>query len=647
MQRRALVIVALMAVIAAALLAHMPGPARAAASCSRPFRNTKVCRIDQPVVTAPATAYPDVTYQPGDTITVEAGGCVQTGGFGKTWKLYVNPQGDNSDRLYHGLIWLPGATSGMQRIGVSSQVFHVSSSISSKSTVLHLGYEDDQGQYGDNGYYSHDDGTGDQCKNVGNAYVVLTIVHNAQPIVLPSPLPLDLESASFDDNGLAKNASWFYQAKGAVKNVADLCPNKSAAQCSNQQPGFDGPNFLKTVVPGLCTDTSLGSPSSWSNVYAKQGHTNWSSATFEGTIYFEDHSGTDDDYDMWLTGPKTASVPLTLENSFDLHGWTSYGAHVEFDSDETIDHFKTDWWTKWRNAVDNNISEAHRMVDGSDAVVVGLVGLDCVHDCISEIHPAYAVAMRVPDHPVGVDRWALFVRNSGDEGFCSQDEHVLETSTLILRLKAPPLADSFSLTNQDLKVNDQSVSIAYDHDGNDALFIVTLPNMNVTERLNGTIDLTWHFSKNTRQRNSNLGERGFAASQLLGRPGLHAIPARVKPRIGLEERLSAALAEMPAAQRKPVSLLAPAGDTIVRTAAALRPGAFAAFRRSRGRARPRDAVRLTQAISRRYLARLNFICGALPAARLFAIGLSSQNCSAIRAKSPARHVTPVRGRLGP
>jgi len=636
----------LITVVVAALLAHTLRPARAATMCSRPFRYTKVCRIDQPVVNTPATAYPDVTYQPGDTITVEAGGCVQTGGRGQTWKSYVNPQGDNSDRLYHGLIWLPGATSGMQRIGASPQPFPVSSTISPKLTVLHLGYEDDQ--YDDNGYYKHDDGTSDQCKNVGDAYVVLTIVHHPQPIATPSPLPLDLEFDTFDDNGLAKNASWFYQATSAPKNVADLCPNKSAAQCTNQNPGYDGPNFLKTVVPGLCTETSLGSPSTWDKAYSKQGHTNWSSATFEGKIYFEDHSGTDDDYDMWLNPTASSNVPLTLENSMNLHGWNAYGAHVEFDSDETIDHFKTDWWTKWHNAVDNNISEAHRMVDGSDAVVVGLVGVDCVHDCVSEIHPAYAVAMRVPDHPAGVDRWALFVRNSGDEGFCSQDEHVLETSALILRLRPPSLLEnSFSVTGQDLKVNDQSVSIAYDHDGNDALFIVTMPNMNATERLNGTIDLAWHVPKNARQSNTNLGERGIAASHVVGRPGPHAIPFRVQQPIGLEERLSAALAALPAAQRKPLSLLALAGDTIVRKAAALKPGALVAYRRSRGPSRPRDAVRLTQAISHRYLARLNFICGTLPSAKLAAIGLTPQNCSAIRAKSPAHHVMPVRGRLKP
>ena len=39
--------------------------------------------------------------------------------------------------------------------------------------ALLLGYEDDG--YGDNGYYAHDDGTENQCKNVGNAWVTVRI----------------------------------------------------------------------------------------------------------------------------------------------------------------------------------------------------------------------------------------------------------------------------------------------------------------------------------------------------------------------------------------------------------------------------------------------------------------------------------------
>ena len=58
-------------------------------------------------------------------------------------------------------------------------------------------------------------------------------------------------------------------------------------------------------------------------------------------------------------------------------------------------------------------------------VVYGLFGLDCEHDCRSEYHPAYAVAIQVDDTN-STDTWAIFARNWGDEGFCSHLDHQLD-----------------------------------------------------------------------------------------------------------------------------------------------------------------------------------------------------------------------------
>jgi len=44
---------------------------------------------------------------------VFAGGCVQTG---SGLRRYVNPKSENSDRLYHGLIWIPGVISDLVHI---------------------------------------------------------------------------------------------------------------------------------------------------------------------------------------------------------------------------------------------------------------------------------------------------------------------------------------------------------------------------------------------------------------------------------------------------------------------------------------------------------------------------------------------------
>jgi hypothetical protein len=48
-------------------------------------------RIDRPNVMQHQTGYPQITFKPGDSVAVDAGGCVQTGGMGSTWKRYVDP----------------------------------------------------------------------------------------------------------------------------------------------------------------------------------------------------------------------------------------------------------------------------------------------------------------------------------------------------------------------------------------------------------------------------------------------------------------------------------------------------------------------------------------------------------------------------
>ena len=125
------------------------------------------CWVIEPNVKQSATEYPQIQFEPGEHVYIEAGGCVQTGGAGRTWKRYVDPAADND--LYHGLINIPSATAGMVRLlSVVNQTVIVRDYAN-----LWLGYEDDG--YSDNGYWGHDDGTGDQCKNVGPAWVHLTI----------------------------------------------------------------------------------------------------------------------------------------------------------------------------------------------------------------------------------------------------------------------------------------------------------------------------------------------------------------------------------------------------------------------------------------------------------------------------------------
>jgi len=144
--------------------------------------NVEIWQIKDPVVTAPDTSYKKIIFRRGDTVFVNAGGCVQTGGRGNTWKRFVDPIVDTSDAgLYHGTITLPGmpAASPIDQF-LQSNNWHVPNNANGDMT-LHIGYTDDD--FSDNGYYGHDDGTGNQCQFKGDAWVEIVIIH--QPSTAP------------------------------------------------------------------------------------------------------------------------------------------------------------------------------------------------------------------------------------------------------------------------------------------------------------------------------------------------------------------------------------------------------------------------------------------------------------------------------
>ena len=132
--------------------------------------------ISEPTVTsAGGKFYPQILMRGGDTILVSAGGCVQTGGSGSTWKRYVDPSGPNSDRLYHGLVGLPFLNHMRLLDFLNSYRGTYVAPPGGYTWQFFLGYEDDG--YGDNGYYSHDNGTESQCLGVGSAWVTVTLIH--------------------------------------------------------------------------------------------------------------------------------------------------------------------------------------------------------------------------------------------------------------------------------------------------------------------------------------------------------------------------------------------------------------------------------------------------------------------------------------
>jgi hypothetical protein len=190
------------------------------------------------------------------------------------------------------------------------------------------------------------------------------------------------------------------------------------------------------------------------------------------------------------------------------------------------------------------------VIDGKYAVMTGLLGLDCAHSCGSELHPVWVFALRVNDSP-NDETWAMFVRNWGNEGFCGDQEHYLDLQTIRIRLpwragatsvavqKAEFLTNNSQVTGPSLEpVTNQSVSVVF-----------TLPPPEAHARVNGVLHLQWSGAA--------VAARAQAAVNVAD---LRARIARQKVRDGAEpeERVTGALARMPAAARQQLMASLPA-----------------------------------------------------------------------------------------
>jgi hypothetical protein len=414
----------------------------------------KVWRIDQPMVTSPsAVEYKDINFKPGDTITINAGGCAQTGGWGSTWKSYTNPQGSDAPTLYSGTIWIPGVIDQLVRIGgVLNRPWPVRTDLQPpvvRNLYLRLGYQDND--YSDNGYYSHDDGNNNQCLNVGPAWVEIKIVRplktpdDDRQVWSPASKPFDMVWDSEDTQGLPMNPRWLVQReKKDASFVPDFVNTCGAAFsggntvdigvldsiCTSQNPymDLDTSPFIGWSWPGgpgYCTDDGI-----------LHGHLNWAIATTTGTVRFDNLStgiGSDDDYNLGLKEKDNSLLDTDNVAETASHS-EGAGLSLEFNSDESIDQFQSPWWATLNSNVQNNTappnSPLSALNNGLPAVVIGLIGVDGVHGHGHiESHPVFAMAVETgsrEDKDSRDETWAFFVRNSGNEGNCSELIHYWE-----------------------------------------------------------------------------------------------------------------------------------------------------------------------------------------------------------------------------
>jgi hypothetical protein len=438
-------------------------------SHTEPDTNTIIWRIDQPNVRQLDTEFPEIRFQPLDKVYIRAGGCVQTGGMGKTWKRYVNPDfygGGDADRLYRGLITIPtvppGPSSPIAALyEMELQVVRPAPGDDTSDWFLHLGYKDQDGDYGDNGYDDHDNGTDDQCKDVGNAWVVIRITHGTKLEVRRPGAPMDLWWDAVDNNVLGLNPRWGAQvlSPGTRPDARLLCNNfhnegdvlnLGSPSCTTQHPIVDEPSLLQPANYGACQLGDLFNGS-------VHGHINWGFGTYRGTLYFEDwqvpgvdFNFGDNDYDFALVRSDEAGV--TQGNDFRYRSVGNRGIGMEVDSSETINQFTSPWWVSFRNAVQSHPphtgdwTAAQALVDGREAIAIGLIGIDNQHGGKTEVHPLIGLAIHTSTNRCE-DTWAIFARNWGNEGFCSQEQHLFPSNKLAFYFPNPDDRSLLSVNN--------------------------------------------------------------------------------------------------------------------------------------------------------------------------------------------------------
>ena len=324
-----------------------------------------IWRVDRPAVGRGPRDYDGIRLQPGDRVLVDAGGC-----------------------LARGTVSIPGATEGLVPVEtILRRQLRVAAS--AQPATLRLGRA---------------------CPRASDGWLMVGAQH-ATADELPLPRPMDLVSNGVvDASGIPLNPRWGLQQTepGAIPDPVALCFDVPGwfdnPICTVQRPSIDTPTGAKGAICAIGATTPIN------------GHVNWFASTYEGPIFWDQKFWSDQDYNMFLVPPDQSGLTTAAGDAI----------LCEFDARETVNHFATPWWKDLRRAANLGQREkARALLDGRRAIVTGLLGVDCEHDCGTELHPVWLLGVQAASDSTR-DRWALFARNWGNEGFCSSAQHYLE-----------------------------------------------------------------------------------------------------------------------------------------------------------------------------------------------------------------------------
>lgn len=235
------------------------------------------------------------------------------------------------------------------------------------------------------------------------------------------PVPFkdfDIGTTTFDPNVLPLNPKWGKQIElNQLPDPGQSCPTgsdnpndwTSAANCTKIQLHFNSATFCGPLA-------------------------NFIPVCYEGVVSWESHSSS-----IWPFGDDDYSLNVTRSDDA-LHTDKRSEIHIEFDSEETVDNWDDTqtWWDHFHHdGVDNDDATARVMIDGDSVIVIGLVALDLPHGGHTELHPVYAMFVHLRGDDPAQAQWAFFVRNWGNEGYCTSDQENLYLRDQLVKVLIP------------------------------------------------------------------------------------------------------------------------------------------------------------------------------------------------------------------
>ena len=356
--------------------------------------------------------------------------------------------------------------------------------------------------------------------------------HCVPPGAPPSPpsagstgnLPLDLVWKSTDPNGIPLNPDWRAHSvpamvEGNHVDVAKACPQcVPSAQCTRTcQSGPTSAACQACLPKEACWRQCTTFPvTSDGGLFCGASHINWRSATYEGRLEFDDYSARgfissifeDDDYTFNMTPPDGEGLAGRSR------------LHPEMSFLETVDRFHTTFWENLHSLVDRVPGDdlsGPRSLFNRPAIVIGLQGLDTQHGAHEELHPIWAMALRrtaggdAPPNP-NHDCWAIFARNWGNEGFCSNHQHLLDRNRITFRFPLPG-ATAVTEISREFRTNSGATSVSevgLVKDGAEISFFLGRPEDRT--HINGEVCLRWALPPGTLPQTVALAPAGPAVT---------------------------------------------------------------------------------------------------------------------------------------